>query len=64
MSGLGGAVLCVGEMVNTEDEDTRIIQINGLEKVPRGEVKPAGWRGGETCGGRSWALKEELPTSL
>lgn len=51
-------------MVNTEDEDTWIAQINGLEKVPRGEVKPAGWRGGETCGGHSWAFKEELPTSL
>lgn len=57
-------MLCVGKMVNTKDADTQIAQINGLEKVPRGEVKPAGWRGDETYGGGSWALKAELPTFL
>lgn len=45
-------------MVNTEDTDTRMAQMNGLEEVLRGEVRPAGWRGG------SWALPGELQTSL
>lgn len=38
----GGAVLRVGEMVNTEDEDTWIAQIKGLEKVPRSSLLAEG----------------------
>lgn len=41
------------------------VQKNGLEKVPRGKVKPASWRVGETCRGGSWALKQSFqPSSL
>lgn len=65
LSGLGGgSVMCRENGKYPGHRHTRIAQMNGLEEVLRGEVRPAGWRGGGTCGGGSWALTAELPTSL